>query len=65
MVAGGVAILILPDLALLVGERVPDGRPFAVRIPAALYLIGGGGHAPGKIFAKRHRLLRLAQRGVF
>src|SRR6266852_6183377 len=31
-----------------VGETIPDGFAFAVLVPGALYLIGGGSHAPEK-----------------
>ena len=54
MVAGHVAVVTLQNLARLVGEAVPDGRPLAVLEGSALDLIGRGRCAPDKVLAEAH-----------
>jgi hypothetical protein len=44
-VAGGGAF----DFARRVSESVPDGLAFAVGVPGAFDLVGGGGHAPEEV----------------
>ena len=51
-VAGHVAGVAVFDFARLADENVPGGRPFAVGVPAAFDLVGGGRGAKVEVLGK-------------
>src|SRR5580700_1846499 len=53
-IASYIARIAVPDLAGSVGEAVPNGLAFAIFVPRALDLVGGGSGAPKKSLGKRH-----------
>jgi hypothetical protein len=52
VVASYVAGVTVLDAVRQVREAIPHALPFAVFIPGALDLVGGGGRAPQEIFWK-------------
>jgi hypothetical protein len=58
MVAGDIGVGAVFDFAGSVGEAVPDGFAFAVFLPGAFDLVGGGGGAPVEIVGKRNAWCR-------
>jgi hypothetical protein len=52
MVIGDVAGVVVPDFAGCVCKAIPDGFAFAVFIPGAFDLVGGGCRAPQEIVWK-------------